>query len=46
MSSKVRCFEQDGSFKGVPTPPKGPRLSPFFFAGDNLIFCRATTQDW
>jgi hypothetical protein len=46
LSSKIRCFEQGGSFKDVPTSPKGLQLSHLFFVDDNLIFCRATMQDW
>jgi hypothetical protein len=31
---------------GVPTSPKGPRLSHLFFAYDSLFFCKANSVEW
>jgi hypothetical protein len=31
---------------GVPTSPRGPRLSHLFFANDILLFCKANSVEW
>jgi len=34
-----------GVITGVPTSPRGPRLSHLYFADDNLLFCKANSVE-
>jgi len=46
FSSMLYYAEQKGFISGVPTSPKGPRISHLFFADDNLLFCKANRVEW
>ena len=46
LSFKLQQAAFDGTHRGVPTSPRGPKINHLFFADDSLIFCKATTQDW
>lgn len=35
-----------GIITGVPTSPKGPRISYLFFVDDSLVFCKANSMEW
>jgi len=49
LSSLLQRAEQRESITGVPTSKHGPRVSHlffFFFADDNLLFCKANSMEW
>jgi hypothetical protein len=46
LSSLLFQAELSGCLTGIPTSPRGPRLSHLFFADDSLLFCRAHARDW
>jgi hypothetical protein len=46
LSSMITQAEAKGVITGVPTSPKGPRLSHLFFADDSLLFCKANSVEW
>jgi hypothetical protein len=46
LSSQLKQAERTGLIKEVPTSPRGPHLNHLFFADDNLLFCKATVNDW
>jgi hypothetical protein len=46
LSTLLHKAEQRGVITGVPTSPKGPRLSHLFFADDSLLFCKANSVEW
>jgi hypothetical protein len=35
-----------GVISGVPTSPKGPKISHLLFADDNILFCKANSVEW
>ena len=45
FSLKFQHAALDGSLKGIPTSPKGPKINHLFFADNSLIFCKANSQD-
>jgi hypothetical protein len=46
LSALLHKVEQKGIITGVPTSPKGPRLSHLFFADDSMLFCRSNSVEW
>jgi hypothetical protein len=46
LSSMITQAEVKGVITGVPTSPKGPRLSHLFFVDDSLLFCKANSVEW
>jgi len=46
LSSLLFKVENKGFVTGVPTSPRGPRLSHLFFADDSLLFCKANSVEW
>jgi len=46
LSSLLFKAENKGFITGVPTSPRGPRLSHLFFADDSLLFCKANLVEW
>jgi len=46
LSALLHKAEQRGIISGVPTSPKGPRLSHLFFADDSMLFCRSNSVEW
>jgi hypothetical protein len=41
LSALLSKTVHSGTITGIPTSPKGPRISHIFFADDSLLFCRA-----
>jgi hypothetical protein len=46
LSSLLFQAERKGVISGVPTSPKGPRISHLFFSDDSMIFCKANLVEW
>jgi exonuclease III len=46
LSFKLQQAASNGSLRGVPTSPRGPKINHLFFADDSLIFCKANSQEW
>jgi hypothetical protein len=46
LSCMITHAEITGVLTGVPTSPKGPRLSHLFFADDSLLFCKTSSVEW
>jgi hypothetical protein len=42
LSALRHQAELTGIITGVPTSPKGPKISHLFFANDNMLFCKQT----
>ena len=45
LHSLIQQAELAGSIRGVSLCSAGPKVSHLFFVDDNLLFCRATTQE-
>jgi hypothetical protein len=46
LSCMLTQAEAKGVITGVPTSPKGPRLSHLFFVDDSLLFCKVNLVEW
>jgi len=46
LSNLLIKAEKRGVIFGVPTSPRGSRLSHLFFADDSLLFCKANSVEW
>jgi hypothetical protein len=46
LSSLLSQAESKGIISGVPTSPKGPKISHLFFADDYIIFCKSNHVEW
>lgn len=46
LSALLGRAEQRGHISGVPTSPKGPRISHLFFADDSILFCKSNAVEW
>jgi hypothetical protein len=46
LSSLLTQAESEGIIIGVPTSPKGPRISHLFFADDIILFCKSNSVEW
>jgi hypothetical protein len=46
LSNLLIKVEKRGVITGVPTSPRGHRLSHLFFADDSLLFCKANSVEW
>jgi hypothetical protein len=46
LSALLQRAENCGVITGVPTSPRGPRLSHLFFADDSLLFCKSNSVEW
>jgi hypothetical protein len=45
LHSLIHRAKMTGHLKGVSISINGPKITHLFFADDNLLFCRASTQD-
>jgi hypothetical protein len=46
LSSLLSQAESKGIISGVPTSPKGPKISHLFFVDDCIIFCKSNSVEW
>jgi hypothetical protein len=46
LSSLLTQADSEGSIEGVLTSKRGPWINHLFFADDNLLFCRASYDNW
>jgi hypothetical protein len=46
LSTLLRKAEREGSISGLPITRGGTKVSHLFFAGDSLLFCRASIVEW
>jgi hypothetical protein len=46
LSALLQQAEKNGVISGVPTSPRGPKLSHLFFTDDSIIFCNANSVEW
>jgi hypothetical protein len=46
LSSLLSHAERNGIITGVPSSPKGPRISHLFFADDSILFCKSNSVEW
>jgi hypothetical protein len=46
LSALLQQAGRKGIITGVPTSPRGPRLSHLFFGDDSIIFCKANSVEW
>jgi len=46
FSSLLSQAEKNGIISGVPTSPRGPKISHLFFADDCIIFCKSNSVEW
>jgi hypothetical protein len=46
LSAMLSKAVHSGTITGIPTSPKGPRISHLFFADDSLLFCRVNSVEW
>jgi hypothetical protein len=46
LSALLQQAERKGIITGVPTSPRGPRLSHLFSEDDSIIFCKANSVEW
>jgi hypothetical protein len=46
LSALLQRVERRGVITGVPTSPRGPRMSHLFFANDSLLFCKSNFVEW
>jgi hypothetical protein len=46
LSALLSQAEQKVVISGVPTSPRGPRLSHLLFADDSMLFCKANSVEW
>jgi hypothetical protein len=45
-SALLQQEEKNVVIIGVPTSPRGSKLSHLFFADDSIIFCKANSVEW
>jgi hypothetical protein len=46
LSALIKRAEQAGIISGVPTSPKGPKISHLFFADESILFCKSNSVEW
>jgi len=46
LSALLGQAEEKGVISGVPTSPKGPKISHLLFADDNILFYKANSVEW
>lgn len=46
LSALIGKAEVKGIISGVPTSPKGPKISHIFFVDDSIIFCKSNSVEW
>jgi hypothetical protein len=46
LSALLSQIERKGVITGVPTSPRGPRLSHLLFADNSLLICKANSMEW
>jgi hypothetical protein len=46
LSSLISQAVETGVITGVPTSPRGPRISHLLFADDSMLFCKANSVEW
>jgi hypothetical protein len=46
FSALISKAGNNGVISGVPTSPRGPKISHLFFADDNILFCKANGVEW
>jgi hypothetical protein len=46
FSALLQQAKRNRVITGIPTSPRGPRLSHLFFADDSIIFCKANSVEW
>lgn len=46
LSALIGKAEVKGIISGVPTSPKGPKISHIFFVDDSILFCKSNSVEW
>ncbi|XP_062170581.1 secreted RxLR effector protein 78-like [Alnus glutinosa] len=46
LSALISRAEQRGAISGMPSSPRGPKISHLFFEDDSILFCKSNVVGW